>query len=480
MIKRRNKELKRQQSPITKIMAFACYEYQHDQNSDWSLFRDHNMCNPNGSDSHCTLYPPETPSCEFVAIKDRLHAFFPSLLHSGWRAHCIKLKAESEPPSFHSSFDRELWSSCRVIFKYMDSIDDFGIFTTISDILRVSHENSYSSVLFLQNTEIQASKMIRTLHLLMEEIDDYNDTRPISWLLQIVQKNLSLKNSDKMSLIAMFGGELERSVTEAEDCPSTIETKTTISLDCIRKEIKPLSDVFDNCLILMEASRASCVVEVGSIGILFQNVPHDLAFQFHDILQAQPNLAKSIQEIIATKSNLFEYPHRLEFLASCVDGDEYPPAPTKQSECATLGTVFSVEPFDLERGKSICRNIDRCVVYFKDKVWHCKQRVIILCLTPGNSIDIAAIYTRNRDDVPQEWIEKMLSDISQSTFFRSCNLTNYDLRSPRSYFFWVTTFSSTLNFHKNVEDIVQSCLKQQQIKILGSEILGSGFLDLRK
>ena len=76
----------------------------------------------------------------------------------------------------------------------MDTIDDFGIVTTISSILQIARANSYSSVLFLQNTEIQASKIIRTLFLLMEEIDDYSDTRPLSWLLRIVQKNL-LKNS---------------------------------------------------------------------------------------------------------------------------------------------------------------------------------------------------------------------------------------------------------------------------------------------
>jgi hypothetical protein len=153
-LKNLNKQFGKQ-TPKKKVMAFVCYEYQYDaQNSDWGLCCDHNLCDPD----HCTLFPTQPLPCEFVAIKDQMHVFCPALLGTGWSAHCIRLKAELEPPSFHS-FDRELWSSSRVIFKYMDSIDDFGIVTTISDILQITRENSYSSVLFLHNTEISVGEV---------------------------------------------------------------------------------------------------------------------------------------------------------------------------------------------------------------------------------------------------------------------------------------------------------------------------------
>jgi hypothetical protein len=205
-LKNLNKQL-RKQTPKKKIMAFVCYEYQYDaQNSDWGLCCDHNVCDPD----HCTLFPTQSLPCKFVAIKDQLHVFFPALLGTGWSTHCVQLKAESEPPSFHSSFDRELWSSSRVIFKHMDSIEDFTIVTIISNILRIARENSYSSVLFLQNTEIQARKILQTLFLLMEEIHDYSETRRLSWLLRIIRRNIQLKNSEEKDLVAMFGGESQK------------------------------------------------------------------------------------------------------------------------------------------------------------------------------------------------------------------------------------------------------------------------------
>jgi hypothetical protein len=216
-----NKQLKKE-IPKKKILAFVCYEYKYNhQNSDWGLCRDENMCDSDGSDN-CILFPIQTLPYELVVIKDQLHTFFSDLLSSGWSAHCIKLKVESEPPSFDSSFDRELWSSCRVIFKYMDSIDDFGIVTTLSNILRLARENSYSSVLFLQNTEIPARKVLWTLSLLLEEIDDFGDTQPLSWFLGIVSKNLQLQNSD----FALFDGNcFEELATKEQASPVTIGNK---------------------------------------------------------------------------------------------------------------------------------------------------------------------------------------------------------------------------------------------------------------
>lgn len=189
-----------------KLMAYICYEYEFTSNPDWILQPDQNMCN-DGPDYHCTLSPTRTLPCEFTKIKDEMYAYFPELLRSGWSAHCIKLIAESEPPSLESSFDRELWSSCRVIFKYMDYVHDFDTATILSNVLQIARENSYSSVIFLQNTEIQARKITKALLLLMEEIENYSDTQSLSWLLRIVQKFSSLKNSQKVTF-GMFGEEI--------------------------------------------------------------------------------------------------------------------------------------------------------------------------------------------------------------------------------------------------------------------------------
>lgn len=167
-----------------RIMAYACYEYEFTPHPNWILQTDQNLCRG------CSLSPTQPLPCEFTKAKDEEYAYCPDLLLLGWTARCIKFKVVPQLPPFESSFDRELWSCCGMILKYMEHIDDFSIVGTLSKILLIARENSYSIVLFFQNKELLGPKIREVLLLLMANVDDYADTQPLSKFLCIVQHYL--------------------------------------------------------------------------------------------------------------------------------------------------------------------------------------------------------------------------------------------------------------------------------------------------
>ena len=176
-----------------KIMSFGCFEFEYfpTNNPQWKLQFDH-MEGHGTPNHHCTLSPTtERIHCEYLTFSEKASACVRSLLSSGWKPHCIQIKAQAEPLSFDSSFDPELWTSCRVIYKYIDCFKEFHFVNTYSNILNTAQDCSYSTPIFLQNIESQAWSILGSLSLLMDFIMECHETDPISWLISTISSKFN-------------------------------------------------------------------------------------------------------------------------------------------------------------------------------------------------------------------------------------------------------------------------------------------------
>lgn len=93
-----------------------CYKFDHSQ-LDLERF---GICEE--PDGHRTLFPI-SDILNFEYLQNSKDWYVEELSQRGWSPHCIQLHAAAEPSTFTSTYEREIWNFCRVVFRHIYIVD---------------------------------------------------------------------------------------------------------------------------------------------------------------------------------------------------------------------------------------------------------------------------------------------------------------------------------------------------------------------